>query len=209
MAKLSRLTFISLFTVYAFVFVLWLLYRFTTHNPEIIDEALVKPVLWLGPVYLLHQKKKIRLRSFLPKKVTLRLLLFSVATGAALALLQIVPNALKGHAIPHLPADMPVLTLATVCTALTEELFFRGFLLTQLRLRMPALSANLISAALFAAIHIPLFIFINHASAAALAISVYTVFASGFVFGLLYLYTGNLTSSIIAHFVLNTLLLML
>lgn len=80
----------------------------------------------------------------------------------------------------------------TIGASVSEELFFRGALLTALRHSMPAKWAIIIGALSFALVHFYLIQFIP-------------VLLAGIVLGLLFVKSNNLMSSITAHLTVNAL----
>lgn len=135
--------------------------------------------------------------------------MLSMLSGIGLSLLQIIPKILKGYEQVHVPSDLGILLVSTIGIAVSEELFFRGFLLQQLKKYFSVAIANGISAVLFMCIHIPLLVFVNHLSGASLFIGLYITLISGLVFGFLYIKTKSLWPPIIAHYVFDIILLIL
>lgn len=79
-----------------------------------------------------------------------------------------------------------------IVAPLVEEIFFRGFLFTGLRERYGWIAAALISAALFAAVHLQ-------------PITMPSIFLLGLVFAYLYQRTESIWPAVIIHFFTNTL----
>jgi len=82
----------------------------------------------------------------------------------------------------------------TIGAPVSEELFFRGVILTALREAVSARWAVILGALVFACVHFYLIQFVP-------------VLVSGIVLGWLYLNSGNLCSAVTAHLVVNTLAL--
>lgn len=205
----NKLTFISLFIVYLIIFVSWVIYRYTTHFSEIFDETVAKPLIWICPVILVLIYKKIPLSILNLKFPKPKLIMISIFIGIGLALLQIIPNLLKGNGIFFAGIgkfDWIVVVLATLGTAISEEIVFRGFLLQQLKQIFSPLIANITTSFLFALIHIPILIWINHSSGLIFYLGLYAVLVASLIFGALFIKTKNLSASIIAHFINNLLL---
>lgn len=204
----NSLSLFLIFLVYFFVLVIWTVYRYVTHFPEtsLIDNLVAKPLIWILPMILVLLWKKIPLQTFSFKRITVRLLILSILSGIALAFIQIIPNIIKGYAQIQVLSGFGQLLIATLGTAVYEELFFRGFLLKQLQNHFTAAIANGISSVLFMCIHIPILVFDNHLSGEALYIGMYVILATGIGLGLLFQYTKNLWASIIAHYVCDSIL---
>ncbi len=102
-------------------------------------------------------------------------------------------RALHKALVPTGPLDLLVsLVVIAVLPGLCEELVMRGVLLPSLASWLPSLTAVLVSAALFAAIHRDPYRFLF-------------TFTIGVVLGLVRLSTGSLWPPVIAHASLNTL----
>jgi membrane protease YdiL (CAAX protease family) len=187
------------------------LYRYLTSFSDITDEVLAKPVIWLMPLVglLLIFPKKHLLSIFGIRDLTVRNVLLGIAAGVFLTLLQLIPLALHGFAKISVPPDILVLTLATVGTAFCEEVLFRGFIFRQLSYHYSSLITYPLTSILFAVIHIPYLLQINHYSGIPLLLSLYVIFASSIIFCLVYSYTKNLWVVILAHFVMDFLLLII
>jgi membrane protease YdiL (CAAX protease family) len=106
-------------------------------------------------------------------------------------------NAAAGGALGH---RLFVALLATCTAPLIEELYYRGFLLTQLRLAAGRASAVLLVTTLFAAQHMGQY---RDADGLISWPSVFAVTASGLVMALLRLGTGSLAPGVIVHAVYN------
>lgn len=85
-----------------------------------------------------------------------------------------------------------VLGLVAVGAPLSEEIFFRGIVLNGLRRRYSAVTALLVSAALFAVVHFYVIQFLP-------------VLISGLLLGLLFLRRRSLVTPLVAHAVVNVL----
>lgn len=91
----------------------------------------------------------------------------------------------------------PVFLALTVTVAVAgEELFWRGAYLTLLRRSLPALSAALLAASVFAVVHI----------GSGTWLLPFAALGAGFVWNMLYLGTGNLTASFVSHLVWDLLI---
>jgi len=150
--------------------------------------------------------EKIPLQTLSFKRITVRILVISILSGIALSLAQIIPNLIKGYEHIQVPYGFGLLLVATIGTAVYEELFYRGFLLKQLQNHFTAAIANGISSVLFMCIHIPILIFDDHLSGEAPVIGMYVILATGIGLGLLFQYTKNMWTSIIAHYVCDSIL---
>lgn len=103
----------------------------------------------------------------------------------------LVPPEQGDIVLPGTAALMTFIVLA-LWTPLTEEIFFRGFILSGLKSHWGATRAILISAAIFSAFHLVLGVLLP-------------IFVTGVLFAWLYHRTGSLWSTITAHAVQNGL----
>jgi uncharacterized protein len=112
------------------------------------------------------------------------------------------PTAFNSAATATLQSRLLVFALATFTAPVIEELYYRGFLLTQLRLAASRVLPVLLVTVLFAAQHIG-----QYRDAAGIISwqSVCYVAASGLVFALTRLLTGSLSAAIIVHATMNAI----
>lgn len=206
--RTSSISLQNIVGVYVAIFLLWFIYRYITHLGDLIDELLVKPIIWVLPVFFLMLPKKNIFALLTLQNLTIKKVVLAVMSGVLLSLLQILPNMLKGYDHFHISANFSVLAIATIGTALSEELLFRGFIFTQLQKYYSSITSYATTSLFFAAIHIPILLFVNHnhIHGTSLLIALYVIFASSIMFCFLYAYTKNLWVPIIAHYVLDMLL---
>ena len=207
MQKTYKISIPLLSLTYFIVFVCWLLYRYFTRFPDLVDELLMKPLIWISPVIYISFLKKFRFKELGFKILSLRFFLLSAVIGIGLTALQFLPLYFQFHKVPSIPPDFIILALATIGTAVSEEILFRGFIFKQLQKQFSTIISTLITSILFSFMHVPILIFIQNTAGINLISSLYIIFVSSLVFCLLYWYTKNLWSPIIAHFILDTLLL--
>lgn len=195
-----------LILTYIVIFVYWGFYRYFTNFPSLVDEVIIKPILWIGPVILVSHIKRINLKGLGFKKIAFQFLILSIAFGIGLAALQLVPIYLKNPNLLSFPENPHILALSLMGTAFSEEILFRGFFYKQFQKYYSGLVSNLIASFLFAFIHLPVLIFDQHIVFAALPNALLPLFLSSIGFGFLFSYTKNLWSPIIAHLVMDFLL---
>ena len=209
---ISRKTVVPLLYIYGVfvvVFIFWLAYRYLTHFSDIIDELLAKPFIWIVPilfVWFAHSKHNF-LSLFSINNLTWGKILLGVGGGIVLVALQIIPLMANGNAKFHIPPGLLSLTLATVGTAITEEVLFRGFIFKQFQNYYSSITNFIITSLLFAVIHVPILLFINGYSGNSLLVPLYILFINSLLFCWLYYYTKNLWVAILAHFIIDVLLL--
>ena len=200
--KLNSL--VPILLTYGFVFLTWFFYRYYTQNSDVIDELIFKPLIWIAPVMLVFSSLGLQLNL---KRPAISAVIISLLAGITLAIVQIATQVRTGDISQlNLPDNIIWIPIITMATAVSEEILFRGFILQQLLKKVPNLLANLITSIMFALIHIPILLFIYNADIQFMSIGMYIVLVSSFMFGYLYIYTKNLWSPILAHFVYNLIL---
>jgi uncharacterized protein len=101
-----------------------------------------------------------------------------------------------------IPKDLATWLNAILSAPIAEEVLFRGLVFRVLLERLAVWSALMMSALLFALIHLPYWWLSGAASPAGLTLRLGTIFAYGIFFALLYRWSGSLYAPIICH-VLN------
>jgi membrane protease YdiL (CAAX protease family) len=103
-----------------------------------------------------------------------------------------------------IPKDLATWLNAILSAPVAEEVLFRGLVFRVLLERLAIWSALVVSALLFALIHLPYWWLSGAASPASLALRLGSIFAYGIFFALLYRWSGSLYAPLICH-VLNNL----
>ncbi len=182
----------------------WTLYRATTSFPGWVDALLAKPLLWLGPVVLavvLLERSSRSWFSLPAPRLNLGRLGRDIILGAAVAAL-LAAWVLRGHE-PH-PVSVYGVLVWPLATAVVEELVYRGYLMARLWAWCgEAWLANLLSAAAFALIHLPLLLLDQGFAPAAAFTTLRTIFVLGLGLGWLFEKTRGLAAPIAAHAVWN------
>lgn len=197
----TRVPLIKLFWIYLLIFCSWLIYRYLVRIPDLEDSLIFKPLIWLLPIFIIGGFKI----SLAKPKISG--ILISLIAGVLLALIQIIPHGFTFGNFAQWPvAGFITVVLVSLSTGMVEELLFRGFFLTQLQLRFSKLIANFSTSILFTLIHLPIILFINQYSGLTFSVNLYVLMAQSLLFGYLFIYTRNISSPIIAHFINNLLL---
>jgi membrane protease YdiL (CAAX protease family) len=205
-AKFTKTSLIKDVTIYAtYLIIVWAFYRFLFQLPDNIEELVVKPVIWLLPlVYFLYKEKEglsslgITLKNLFPA------IYLSLGLGSVFVIEGLLTNYLKyGHLnfganIGNLPL-MSSLGLS-FATAFSEETAFRGYIYSRLSgVFTGAWVANIIQAALWTGIHIPIAFFVWNYTLpqGVIYLSITALFGLGsaFIFGR----TKNVFGSIFLH----------
>lgn len=194
-----------------FLFVVWGAYRFLTRNNEWVDELIFKPVIWVLPV--LYIVKKIEKKSLetigLTNKNLFRNLYIGWGVGALFAFEGIVTNAFKYGGVSFSPESfkpMELLTLILISffTAFSEELVFRGYVMTRLSegLKNP-MFANVLAALLFSLLHVPIALYVLHYNVVDLISFEWVMFVMGVVNGYLFIRMKNIVVPVMSHSLWN------
>ncbi|MBN1169368.1 CPBP family intramembrane metalloprotease [Candidatus Woesebacteria bacterium] len=188
-----------------YLLVVWGFYRFLFKLPEEIEELLIKPVLWLGPVFYFLKREKKGLNSIgVTSKNLFPAIYYALFLGVIFAIEGVLVNVVK-HQTVNFSANIgdKVMLIAlglSLATAISEEITFRGFIFNRVwhALDNP-LSANLITSIVWALVHVPIAVFWWKLDVAGMAgyLVLTTVFAIGSSF--VFTRTKNVTSSILLH----------
>lgn len=181
-----------------------------------VDEAVREPVLvllraltWMVPA-LLYLRRHDRRRPLEALGVTAPVNprgLAMAAVGAVIYLALIVALMRATRPPEAGPADWgalaPLTVLYIALKAALEELFMRGFLLGQLVRFTTSFRAQACVAVLFALMHLPNWIAVQHMSTEQLLPSLIAVLVLGIVLGAVARASNNIVPSIVLHFVNN------
>ena len=193
-------------TKYAtFLVLFWGFYRFLFKLPDEIEEILIKPVVWLLPVFWYSHKEKLDLSSL---GVTLKNLFesiyLSLGLGSVFVAEALFANYLKygylnfGANIGNLPL-LSSLGLS-FATAISEEISFRGYIFGRLSSVLKNdLTANLIQTVIWTIIHIPISFFVWKLDLASGLIYLFLTAVFGVGSALIYGKTKNIFGSIFLH----------
>lgn len=206
-AKTSRASIIKNVTIYStYLVIIWSFYRFLFQFPSQIEELVIKPILWLIPIfYLVFQKERLGLSSL---GFTFRNLFpaiyFSIALGAIFALEGLLTNYLKYGSF-NFAANIGSLPLMaslglSFATSFSEETAFRGYIFNRLWSVMKSeLPANLVTTILWTGVHVPIAFFVWKLSLSAglIYLGLTAIFGLGSAF--IFARTKNVWGSIFLH----------
>jgi len=194
-----------------FLFVVWGTYRFFTNNSEGVDELIVKPIIWVLPVLFIVKKvERQSLESVgLTTKNLFRNIYIGWGLGALFAFEGIITNAFKYGGVSFAPEsfkpfELLTLVLISFFTAFSEELAFRGYIMTRLAEKLKNnLMANILAAILFALMHVPIAIYVLHYSAVDLISFEWVMFVLGVINGYLFMRLKSLVVPVLSHSMWN------
>lgn len=189
----------------AYLLIVWGFYRFLFKLPEEVEELVVKPVVWLLPVFYLLKKEKASLSSVgLTFRNLFPAVYFALGLGAFFVIEAIIINFVK-HGGLDFSANIGEKALLTslglsFATALSEEISFRGYLFNRVWYSLGSeWIANIATSLVWALIHVPITVFVwkLEPSAALTYLLLTTLFGIGSAF--VFARTRNVFSSILLH----------
>ena len=189
-----------------YLLIVWGFYRFLFKLPDEIEELIIKPILWLLPVFYLVKSERQNLESLgITFKNLFPAVYYALGLGAFFVLEAVIVNFLKyggqfnlGANIGNLPL-LPALGLS-FATAVSEEITFRGYIFTRVWAFVKnELWANILTSVFWALIHVPVTIFVwkLDMSAALIYLFLTTLFGVGSAF--VFARTKNIVSPILLH----------
>jgi membrane protease YdiL (CAAX protease family) len=195
-----------IFWFYAFLLIVWGFYRFLFRLPASLEELVLKPIVWLGPLFWLvvyRERRPFFLSLGLVGKNIARSLYLGIGLGVLFSLSGLVLNFLKYGELNLLkisPADFWPGLLLSLATALVEETVFRGYILNRLfEILRDEWTALFISSLAFVLIHLPMTIFGLHYNLAQVYVYGVLVFFYSLGSGVLFLRTGTTWASVLMH----------
>lgn len=205
-AKTTKVGIVKSVTVYsAYLLILWAFYRLLFRLPENIEELILKPVIWLIPIFYMNRKDGLGISSLgFTFKNFFPAVYLSLGLGAVFVLEGLAANFVKyGHFnFGANIGSMPLLvTLGlSFATAFSEETAFRGYIFNRLAYVFKnELTANIVQTLLWVAIHVPAAFFILNLNwpAALVYLSITAIFGLGSAF--IFARTNNIWGSILLH----------
>ncbi len=208
MSKLppSKTSLIKNVTIYAtYLIIFWAFYRFLFKLPDEVEEIVIKPIVWLLPVFYFVKKEGFGLDSIgFTLKNLFPAVYLSLGLGAVFVAEGLLTNFLKyggfnfGANIGTTPL---MLSLGlSFATAFSEETAFRGYIFSRLWVALKnEWTANLITTLLWTGIHVPIAFFIWKLNL--MAGVVYLILTAIFGIGSAFIYgkTKNIWGSIFLH----------
>lgn len=189
----------------AYLLIVWGLYRFLIQLPDEVEETIVKPIIWLIPVFIMTKKEKMGLDSLgITLKNLFPSLYLSLALGSVFVIEALVVNFMKYNGL-NFSANIgnQGLGLAlgiSFATALSEEIAFRGYVFSRLWLALKnEWLANFVTTAVWVLVHIPIYIFVFQLGFAATAVNLLVIAIFGLGSAFVFARTKNVFSSVFLH----------
>ncbi len=163
----AKTTIIKHVTIYsAYLLLVWAFYRFLFKFPDEVEELVIKPIIWLGPILWMNSKEGFFLSSIgLTFKNLFPSIYLSLGLGAVFVIEAVLTNFFKyGHLnfganIGNLPL-MSSLGLS-FATAFSEEISFRGYIFGRLSyILKDEWAANVTSSLIWTLVHVPIAFFV-------------------------------------------------
>jgi membrane protease YdiL (CAAX protease family) len=202
----AKITIVKNVTVYAtYLIIIWAFYRFLFQLPEEIEELVVKPVVWLIPLFYFTRKEGLGLTSLgITLKNLFPAIYFGIGLGAIFVIEGVLTNFLKYGGF-NFAANLGNLPFAislglSFATAFSEEVSFRGYIFGRLLgVTRNEWRANLLSTTLWTLIHVPIAFFVWKMSlpAGILYLALTAVFGAGSAF--IFARTKNVFGSVLLH----------
>lgn len=203
----NRTTLRRVFSLFAFILIVWGFYRFLFRFPETVEELIFKPIIWLGATFWVVKKLERKPLSSLgfSSKNLFKSIYLGLFLGVIFAVEGLLTNFLKygNFSFIQLTYSQTAFLGAvglSFATAISEETTFRGYIFNRLsKVWKNEWWANVISTICFALVHLPITIFVLHYSLIEILIYVFLVALFGFGSAFLFARTGNIISSILMH----------
>lgn len=197
-----------IYTIWGMVVIIWSLYRAYMKWPETVDELVVKPLVFVLPVfiYVLFKEKRLLSTIGLTLGKFYRDLYIGIGFGMLFALEGLVANMAKHGKFsfaPLIPVSGPDLLTALVlaiATGFTEELLIRGFFYTRLKEQYASeIKAMIVSSAMYFVLLVPAVFLLSKLSGNTLMIFVFTNLIISFANTMIFNETKTLTVPILVH----------
>lgn len=203
MRKELAVKYLTMYAVY--ILIVWGFYRVLFKLPDDVEELILKPIIWLVPIFFILKKEGLRPSSL---GITLKNLFpavyLSLGLGAIFAIEAIFLNFLKyktfnfGANIGE--GGLMFSLLISFATAFSEEVSFRGYIFNRLwNLLNNEWLANIITSFVWALIHIPVTIFVWKLSVSAVILYLFLTFLFGIGSAFVFARTKNVFGSVFLH----------
>lgn len=195
----------TVFLYALFLLVVWSLYRVFFNLSPFIEEIIIKPLIWLLPIFIILRKKKDRLISLgITSKNLFPAIYLSLALGSIFAIEAIFLNFVKynGFNFSANIGDQAFFfsIILSFITAFSEEVSFRGYMFSRIwKATGNEWLANLVTTGIWALIHVPVMVFVLKLDLASLLIQLFITAIFGIGSAFLFARTRNVFSSVFLH----------
>ncbi len=201
----------SVFRMWAWILLVWSLYRYFFKLPEWADEFIFKPLVFVVPVFwYVRNKEK---ESLATLGLTWRNFFTSVYIGLGFGIVFALEG-LVTHAIKYGKLDVnPIaafqqygffLLILSLATAVTEEILSRGFVFNRLYEKTKNLAySSVLSSVMFVLLHVPILVTMTKLQGTTLVLFLVTDLVLAMANSLLFYNTGSLVAPILVHIFWN------
>lgn len=153
-----------IYAIWAWVLLLWCVYRYFARLPEWADDLVAKPIIFLGPVlfYVMSKERRPLASIGLAAGKFFRDIYLGIGFGMLFALEGLMTNLVKHGKFSFLPViamgtgNLFLYVILSVSAAICEEVLVRGFLYTRLKENYGSeLKAMVVSTAMYFFLLIP------------------------------------------------------
>jgi membrane protease YdiL (CAAX protease family) len=189
----------------AYLLIVWGFYRLIFTLPEEIEELLIKPLIWLVPVFVLVAREGKNLESVgISLKNLFPSIYFALGLGAIFVMEALVLNYLKYGGLNFAANIGNKILFAALgisfVTAIAEEITFRGYIFSRVWAATgDEWLANLSTNCVWILIHIPWLLFVQRLTPGPLLVNLVVTGAFGVGSAFVFARTRNILSSIFLH----------
>ncbi len=202
----AKTTIIKHVTVYsAFLLLFWAFYRFLFKFPDNIEELIIKPIIWIGPILWMNSKEGFSLLSLgITFKNLFPSIYLSLGLGAIFIIEGVLTNLFKyGHF--NFGANIGNIPLLyslglSFATAFSEEISFRGYIFGRLSFALKdEWAANVVSSLIWTLVHVPIAFFVWKLGLVSGLLYLLLTAAFGIGSAFIFAKTKNIFGSILLH----------
>lgn len=200
------------YRLWAWILLFWSLYRYFLVLPEWVDEFIVKPLVFVGPViwYMRTKERKSLASLGLTTKGAFTSIYIGLGFGFVFALEGLAANAIKYGKLTIAPIaafeqyGLIMLIVLSLATAVSEEILSRGFLFNRIYEKTKSLPyASILSTLMFVCLHVPILVTSLKLQGLPLVLFFITNVVLGFANSLLFYNTRSLVAPILVHLFWN------
>lgn len=210
-SAVSKTSVTSVIRLWAWILLIWSLYRYFLKLPEWADEFIFKPIIFVAPV--IWYVRRVEKEKLLTLGLTWRNFFTSVYIGLGFGLVFALEG-LATHIIKYGKLDVnPIaafqqygffLIILSLATAFSEELLSRGFVFNRLYEKTKNLAySSVVSSVMFMLLHVPILVTTTKLTGLTLILFFVTDFVLAMANSLLYYNTGSLVAPILVHIFWN------
>lgn len=193
-------------SVFLFIFISWIFYRYFFVTPEWVDEFIAKPLLQVLPVILavkFFEKKSLSSLSVGSKRPLLHIGI-GLGAGAFLVAESLLMQRLKYGSLSMSLQGALLPFFISLATGFSEELVYRGYFARRIAdITASALVATILQVIVFVLIHVPIIVFVLHYGVSDALLYCLQLGILGFFYGYIFFETGSIIPTVIAHTLWN------